>query len=67
MVDKPALRALVGYFSPAFGLLTIPKLVSLDDAADYAQSGFVVLVDPADERALVMWEGWQRACAPKRK
>ena len=67
--SKPHLHALVAFYCPAVGLLTEPKVMPLEDAVDYARFGFTVLVDPADERDLAMWERLQRAVAtpnPKR-
>lgn len=65
--ERPKLRALVAYFCAPFGLLTVPKLMPLEDAVDHAKYGAVVLVDPQDERDLAMWERLQRSLQPKRK
>ena len=61
MDDRPVLHALVAFVSPAFGLMSEPRILPLEDAVDYARFGFTVLVDPADERELVMWEAIQRS------
>lgn len=65
--DRPTLHALVAYFSPAFGLLSEPRVMPLEEAVDYAKAGFAVLVDPADEWDLALYERLQRAIAPKKK
>ena len=66
--DRPVIRALVGYFSPAFGLLTVPRIVTLEEAADYARvKDWIVLVDPRDERDLAMHERLERAIAKQAK
>ena len=54
-LDRPAIRALVAYWSPAFGLVRSPLLCSLEEAAQYHRLGFMVLVDPADEAAFTHW------------
>lgn len=59
--DRPHLHCLVGFMSPAFGLIGEPKVMPLEDAIDYARFGFTILVDPADERDLAMYENRQRA------
>lgn len=65
---RPQLHALVAYFCPPFGVMTEPKVMRLEDAAEFAQFGFTVLVDPEDERDLATWERLQRvAIQPKRK
>lgn len=65
--DKPVLHALVAYFSPAFGLCSDPRVMPLEEAVDFQRAGFVVLVDPADERDLTHWEMVQRSLAPKKR
>ncbi len=67
MDEKPHLHALVAYFSPIFGLCSIPRMMPLEDAVDYQRLGFVVLVDPADERDLTHWEMIQRSLKQKRR
>ena len=59
-LDRPAIRALVAYWSPAFGLIKAPLLCSLEDAVQYHALGFAVLVDPADEAAFRDWQEQQR-------
>jgi hypothetical protein len=63
----PVLHALVAYFSPTFGLCSDPRIMPLEDAIDFQRMGFVVLVDPADERDLTHWEMIQRSVTQKRK
>lgn len=54
-MDKPVIRCLVSY--PVGDLIfTSPALVSLDTAADLKEKGYMVAVDPADERDLATWE-----------
>ncbi len=60
-MDKPHLHALVAFFSPVFGLCSEPRVMPLEDAVDFQRAGFVVLIDPADERDLVHWEMVQRS------
>lgn len=60
MGGKPILHALVGYFCPPFGLVSEPRVMPLEDAVDFHDWGFWVLVDPADERDLATWERAQR-------
>jgi hypothetical protein len=52
---------LVGYFSPVFGLCNTPRMMPLEEAAEYQRMGFVVFVDPQDEAELVRWEQIQRS------
>lgn len=63
--ETPHLHALVAWFSPAFGILgdplVWPKVMPLEEAVDFATAGAVVLVDPADEYDLAMYENRQRA------
>lgn len=59
-MDRPPIRCLVAYFSPTFGLLTIPRVISLAEAADRAAMGYAVLVDPADECDLATYERQHR-------
>lgn len=42
-------------------------MMPLEDAADYQRFGFVVLVDPEDEAALVRHEQIERSLTPRRK
>ena len=70
--ERPHLHALVAWFSPTFGVLgdplIWPKIMPLEDAVDYARAGAVVLVDPADECDLAIYECWRRALhGPKRR
>jgi hypothetical protein len=51
----------VAYFSPAFGLMTEPRLVCLEEAADYHKLGYAVLVDPVSEIEFATWERSQRS------
>lgn len=62
--SRPHLHALVAFYSPPFGFLSEPRVMPLEDAADYARFGFIVLVDPADERELAMWEILDRSLKP---
>lgn len=77
MSDRPVVLALVGYFSPVFGLIgkrspegrlddippddVWPQLVTLEEAADFKRGGFDVVVDPQSEAELATWEREQRA------
>ena len=61
MSDRPILHALVGYWSPVFGLCNTPRMMPLEEAAEYQRLGFVVFVDPADECELVRWEQIERS------
>lgn len=54
--ERPILHALVGFYCPPFGLIRRPLLVPLEDAVDYKRFGYIVLVDPADERELAGYE-----------
>ena len=65
--SKPHLHALVAFWCAPFGLMDDPRVMPLEDAADYARFGWAVLVDPQDERDLAMWERLERASAPKRR
>jgi len=58
--SRPKVTALVAYFCPPFGCVTEPRVMPLEDAADFAQFGFAVLVDPQDEADLVRYEQLQR-------
>jgi hypothetical protein len=58
---RPVLHALVGFFSPVFGLCNTPRMMPLEDAVEYQRLGFVVFVDPQDESDLARWEQIQRA------
>lgn len=59
--DRPAIRCLVGFLCPSFGLVGQPRVMTLEEAADYARFGFVVMVDPADLSDLARWEQIQRS------
>lgn len=59
--DRPILHALVAYVSPAFGLVSQPRMMPLDEAVDYARFGFTVIVDPQDQSDLQRWEQVQRS------
>ncbi len=65
--SRPHLHALVAFFCAPFGLMSEPKVMPLEDAVDYARFGFVVLVDPQDERDLAMWEILERSSKPRTK
>lgn len=67
MSERPTLHALVAFVSPAFGLCSEPRIMPLADAADYAQFGFTVLVDPSDEAALVRYEQLERSKVTQRR
>ena len=62
---RPKLHGLVCYFSPVFGCVTVPQVMPLELAVDYQRAGFAVLVDPADERDLAMYERLERAIAAR--
>lgn len=66
--DRPMIRCLVS-FPVRQDLWSDPFVVSLEIAAELAPKGYLVLVDPADERELAMWERLQRAMQqpPKRR
>lgn len=65
---RPTIRALVSFpLSAQPERWSEPAWVSLELAAELQTRGYVVLVDPADERELAMWERLQRAVAPPRK
>lgn len=59
MNDKPVIRCLVALQIHEW-LFTESALVSLDLAAELKEKGWVVLVDPMDERDLASWERIQR-------
>ena len=66
--ERPGIRALVSYpMTPDPVMWTDAGVVSLELAAELQTRGYMVLVDPADERDLAMWERLQRAAPPKRK
>ena len=67
MSERPILHCLVAYVSPVFGLVSVPRMMPLEDAIDFQQQGFSVLVDPADERELTHWEMVQRSLTPKKR
>ena len=58
---RPILHALVCYFSPAFGCVSEPRVMPLEEAIDFQRVGFAVLMDPEDERDLAMHERLERA------
>ncbi len=62
---RPALHALVAFWSDPFGLVSEPRVMPLEDAVDYLRFGFAVLVDPEDERDLAMFERLERATQTK--
>jgi hypothetical protein len=64
--DKPVLRCLVGFISP-FGIVTQPRLRSLEEAVDYARYGFYVMVDPFDMSDLTRWEQVERSKTKPRR
>lgn len=59
-VEKPIIRAIVGYWAPYCGLLTKTEVVTLEEAAEYARLGYAVFVDPQDEAELARWEQLHR-------
>lgn len=63
--QQPVVRALIGYLSPPWGLMTVPRMVTLEEAVDFARVGFAVLVDPQDLEDLTRWEQKQRALVTK--
>ena len=66
--DKPAIRCLVSFpIGSDPRSWTAAAVVSLELAAELQTHGHMVLVDPADERELAMWERLERAAPPKRK
>lgn len=69
--DRPTIRALVGWWSPAFGILgdplLWPRVMSLEDAADYARAGATVMLDPFDLEDFATWERMQRMLETPRK
>ena len=69
MDDRPTLRALVSYPVEAHpDWYSDPALVSLELAAELHTRGYMVLIDPADERELTMWEMERRSMKqPNRK
>lgn len=60
---RPVITALIGYHVEPFGVIGSPKIVPLDEAAQYHALGFAVLVDPADEAELATWERRHRPVA----
>ena len=65
--QRPHLHALVGYWSDVFGLCSEPRVMPLEDAVDFARiKGFVIFVDPADERELAAHERLERMLSAKR-
>lgn len=64
---RPEIHALVGFYCEPYGLITKPRWMSLEEAVDFSRFGFVVLVDPQDERDLAMYERLERATAPQPK
>lgn len=64
--ERPSIRALVSFplrEEPEWW--TDPGVVTLELAAELVTRGYIVLVDPADERDLAMWEILNRR-APKK-
>lgn len=63
---RPVLRALVSYpLGEKPERWSDPAIVSLALAAELQTRGYIVLVDPADQRELAMWEILNRTL-PKR-
>lgn len=68
MDDRPTIRALVCYpVGPEPEDWTDSAVVSLEVAAELSIKGYCVLVDPQDERDLVMWERLKRSVERQRK
>ncbi len=68
MEDRPTVRALVGWMLPNGEFVVRKNVVSLEQAADYAQYGWAVLVDPMDESQLARWNQLHRTPEqPRRK
>lgn len=67
MTDRPILHALVAFVSPAFGLVNTPRVMPLEEAADYARFGFTVIVDPQDASDLQRWEQIERSRVQARR
>ena len=69
--DRPPIRCLVAWWSPAFGILgdpdLWPRVMSLEDAADYAKAGATVMLDPFDMELFTRYEQAQRALYHYRK
>lgn len=66
--DRPHIRALVCYpvkAEPEWW--TDSAIVSLELAAERQAKGYIVLVDPQDERDLAMWERLVRSVEKQRK
>lgn len=64
--ERPAIRCFVS-FPLREDLWTDPAIVNLELAAELNARGYMVLVDPADERDLAMWERLQRAVQPPKR
>lgn len=64
--ERPSIRTLVA-FPVRPDLWGEPFVVSLELAAELVDRGWMILVDPQDERDLAMWEIAQRAMNQPRK
>jgi len=64
--DRPVIHVLVAYFSPAFGVISAPRLMPLEDAVDYARYGFTVIPDPFDLEDLTRYEQILRSQGDRR-
>jgi hypothetical protein len=67
MSDKPVLHCLVGFLSPLFGLVNQPRVMTLEEAVEYARYGFYVMVDPFDASDLARWEQIERSKVTRRR
>ena len=64
---RPVIRCLVSFpVEPHPEWYTEPALVCLDVAAELQTRGYMVLVDPSDERDLAMYERLERAVNQQR-
>ena len=59
------MTALVGYLHEKGWLLGRPRLVTLEEAEDFARHGWTVLVDPWVHEELTRWEQLNRIGRPK--
>ena len=69
-MERPILRCLVAFaVEPNPDWYTDAAVVSLELAAELKERGWMVLLDPQDERDLAMYERFERATktTPKKK
>lgn len=67
MDARPIIHALICYpAGPDPEQWTSSAVVSLEVAAEMNEKGYLVLVDPQDERDLVMWERLVRSVEQQR-